>query len=57
MIHDMKKAYIKPAFETIELTTTGMLAISGEHSGWGEQLAPSMMDIPEEESHSEHEEP
>lgn len=56
MIHDMKKAYIKPAFETIELTTTGMLAISGEHSGWNEQLAPSMMNIPEEESYSEHEE-
>lgn len=56
MIHDMKKAYIKPAFETIELTTTEMLAISGDHSGWNEQLAPSMMDIPEEESYSEHEE-
>ncbi len=52
----MKRRYIKPEFETSLIETAGMLAYSGEQAGPDDQLAPPMMNMPEEESYSEHEE-
>ena len=53
----MKKKYIKPNIELYLLDTSkGILAGSYQATHPSEQLAPVMMDIPEEESYSEHEE-
>ena len=51
----MKRRYIKPEFETTLIETAGMLAISGEQAGHGDQLAPPMMNMPEEDIPTEYE--
>ncbi len=53
----MKKKYIKPVSDIVIINhTAGILAVSYAGTSADEQLAPSMINIPEEESHSEHEE-
>ena len=53
---NMKKKYIKPEFETILWSTPELLAGSTQESDFDHSLAPSMMNIPEEDITSEHEE-
>ena len=53
----MKKKYIKPVSDIVIINhTAGILAVSYVGGDPDDQLAPSMMNIPEEESHSENEE-
>jgi len=54
---DMKKKYIKPVSDIVIIYhTAGILATSYVGGSPDDQLAPSMMNIPEEDSYSEHEE-
>lgn len=52
----MKKKYIKPAFEAIAIANVSMLSGSTDQTGWENQLAPEMMNLPEENEQTEYEE-
>lgn len=53
---NMKKKYIKPEFESILWSTPELLAGSTQESDFDHSLAPSMMNLPEENEQTEYEE-